>query len=57
MDGGLELAGEALSVVEVQVLVAREVEKLREELTSTVHGLQTEVNDLSTRLAALENTR
>ena len=46
----MEPAGEAVSLVEVQQIVAREVEKVRQEL-------QTQVNNLSTRLAALENTR
>ena len=45
----------ALSVMDVQELVAQEVEKARKELMATVQALEAQVTDLSTRLSAVEN--
>ena len=47
-------SGELLPAAAVQELVAREVETVRRELLGTVHTLEAQITELSTRLAALE---
>lgn len=55
--GGHVTADTLISAVDVQQLVAREVEKMKEELMKTVSGLEAQVSNLSARLAVLENKR
>lgn len=52
---GSHVESGALPDTAMQELVAREVEKVRRELMNTVHSLEEQVTELSTRLATLEN--